>query len=549
MTRVALYARFSDDKQNPRSADDQLEALRIIVRARGLEEVAAFADEAISGASLSNRSGVQQLLALATGGGCDLVLAEALDRLSRDQEGTAHIFKRLSFHGVALETLSEGRISELHVGLSATMNQMFLVELGKKTRRGLVAQVKAGRSGGGHCYGYAIPARGELAIDPDQAAVVRRIFADYDRGLSPRAIAAALNAEGVAGPRGGAWSASTLNGDRRARDGLLHQSLYAGERIFNRRKFRKHPDTGRRSSVLNPEAEWIRMPAPELRLIDEALWARVQARNAALSATPGPYARRPRRLLSGLIRCGACGAAMTLQDRLRYVCSGRRERGTCDNAVYAHARDVEARVLDGLRAQLLSPAAVQAAVRQHHADDMADRQAALGGRARAEAELAEVARRHKRLVMQVEEGMPYASVRERMEELQVRRTACEAALAATQAPPVQVLHPSAASHYAALAGQLADCLDGDDAQEVREILRGLIDRVVLTPLPGHGRGRGAYALAVHGELQRLLAGPQTQNTPRAGARGAIGSHGRVLKVGAGTGFGQQHNRPGWVFAA
>lgn len=68
------------------------------------------------------------------------MLTEALDRISRDQEGTAHVFKRLSFQNVRLETLSEAQISELHVGLSGGTNQLFLIELGKKTRRGLVAR-------------------------------------------------------------------------------------------------------------------------------------------------------------------------------------------------------------------------------------------------------------------------------------------------------------------------------------------------------------------------------------------------------------------------
>ena len=63
----------------------------------------------ISGASLI-RSGIQTLLADAQAGRFDMVLSEALDRLSRDQEDVA---------GVSIFTLSEGEINELHVGLKA----------------------------------------------------------------------------------------------------------------------------------------------------------------------------------------------------------------------------------------------------------------------------------------------------------------------------------------------------------------------------------------------------------------------------------------------
>ena len=188
---------------------------------------------------------------------------EALDRLSRDVEDTAHIFKRLTYAGVELVTQSEGRITELHVGLTATMNQLFLVELGKKTRRGLVARVKAGASGGGRCYGYDLgAATGELLVNDRQAEIVNEIFERYAAGDSPRTIAHDLNSRGQPGPRGGTWSPSSIYGDRRAQDGILSQELYVGTRIYNRRRYRKNPDTGRRSSVLNPQNEWLREPTP-----------------------------------------------------------------------------------------------------------------------------------------------------------------------------------------------------------------------------------------------------------------------------------------------
>ena len=88
---------------------------------------------------------------MAEGQKVDLVFAEGLDRLFRDQEGAAHIYKRLSFYGVELETLSEGRITPLHVRLSSTINQVFLSQLADKAHRGLVGRIHAGFSGGGLC--------------------------------------------------------------------------------------------------------------------------------------------------------------------------------------------------------------------------------------------------------------------------------------------------------------------------------------------------------------------------------------------------------------
>ena len=69
------------------------------------------------------------------------ILAEALDRVSRDQADVATLYKHLQFAGVKLVTLAEGEISELHVGLKGTMNALFLKDLAKKTHRGLRGRV------------------------------------------------------------------------------------------------------------------------------------------------------------------------------------------------------------------------------------------------------------------------------------------------------------------------------------------------------------------------------------------------------------------------
>lgn len=94
------------------------------------------------------RPGLQALMADALAGRFTVLFAEALDRLSRDQADVAAIYKRLSFAGVRILTLSEGWIEELHVGLMCTMNQLFLKDLAAKTRRGLRGRVEAGFSEG-----------------------------------------------------------------------------------------------------------------------------------------------------------------------------------------------------------------------------------------------------------------------------------------------------------------------------------------------------------------------------------------------------------------
>jgi site-specific DNA recombinase len=138
--------------------------------------------------------------------------------LSRDQEDIAHVFKRVSFAGGRIVTLSEGEINELHIGLKGTMGALYLKDLADKTRRGLRGRVEAGKSGGGNSYGYDVvrglgadgqPLTGERRINAREAAIVRRIFEEYAAGVSPRAIAKRFNTEGVPGPSGKAWGPST----------------------------------------------------------------------------------------------------------------------------------------------------------------------------------------------------------------------------------------------------------------------------------------------------------------------------------------------------
>lgn len=157
-------------------------------------------------------------------------------------------------------------VSELHIGLTGTMNALFLKELGRKTHPGLKGRALAGKSAGGLTYAYkavakfasdGAPIRGDRDIDPVQAAVVRRIFADYAKGLSPKKIAEALNLEQIPGPQGGHWGTSTIHGNRERGTGILNNELYIGRQIWSRLGYVKDPGTGKRISRLHPEAEWV----------------------------------------------------------------------------------------------------------------------------------------------------------------------------------------------------------------------------------------------------------------------------------------------------
>lgn len=174
------------------------------------------------------------------------MLAEALDRISRDQADVATLFKRLSFAGVIIVTLAEGEINELYVGLKGTMNALYLKTIARNTHRGLLGRVMKGKSGGGLCYGYraikkvdanCTPVRGDREIITEESEVVCRIFRAFAAGQSPRSIAVELNREQVPGPKGGPWSDTTIRGHVSRGTGILNNELYAGISVWNRQRF------------------------------------------------------------------------------------------------------------------------------------------------------------------------------------------------------------------------------------------------------------------------------------------------------------------------
>ena len=136
--RSAIYARFSSDLQDTRSLADQVSLANSYIAARSLKLVGVYEDAAISGASTLNRPGIQRLLMDAKAARFDLIVTESLDRLSRSQADIAALYEKLSFLGVRIETLADGHVTEIHVGLKGTMAALFLKDLPQKTRRGQI---------------------------------------------------------------------------------------------------------------------------------------------------------------------------------------------------------------------------------------------------------------------------------------------------------------------------------------------------------------------------------------------------------------------------
>ena len=157
------------------------------------------------------------------------------------------------------------------------------------------------------------------------------------------------------------WSPSTIHGNPKRGVGILHNELYVGRMVWNKLRYLKDPDTGKRVSRPNAESEWVVSHVPALRIMDDELWQAVQTRYTGVqrkwkSAERGKRFNqfvRPRYFFSGLTKCGACGAGYVVYSRDHLGCFGTRDRGTCSNKLTISRQDVEERVLRALQEKLL----------------------------------------------------------------------------------------------------------------------------------------------------------------------------------------------------
>ena len=508
MKRVLLYARYSSDQQSATSIADQQRLCREYVEKCGWQIAGEYSDAAISGATLL-RPGFQALMRVALAGSADVVLAESLDRFSRNLEDTAGLFRRLTFAGVSIVTVAQGDIGPLHVGFQGTINEMYLADLAQKTRRGLRGRVEAGLSGGGLCYGYHCGATtGEREIDPVEAAVVRRIFRQYADHVSPKAIAKALNKERVPGPRSRgrecAWSPSTIHGHAGRGTGVLNNELYIGRRVWNRQRYVKDPDTGKRLARVNPTEQWIVKDVPHLRILDDELWQAAKSRQQITRrrAAEAPVKARPKYLFSGLTRCGSCGGGFILSSRGLLRCFNASARGICTNTRAIKREEVEARVLRAMRERFFEPGAFAAFCEGFTAELAAQRREHLASMGDARHELAAIGRRQEDILQAFTAGLRSEGWKDELLALDARKAELMAALAE---PPLLALHPHMAHVFRRKATALAAGLEDETHRDAaREALRGFLDRIVIPP--------GDELLQVVGNVGQMLTAAQGRST-------------------------------------
>lgn len=526
---VAIYARYSTDRQDARSIDDQIRRCRVHAATHGLRVIAEFKDAAISGAHI-DRADMQKLLAEARakgGAAFRAVLVDDLSRLSRDLGNTWQlVFHDLASVDVTVVDVTTGMSSDgagarLTFGAMALVNDQFLQNVRKQTHRGLEGRAIGGFWTGGRCYGYVTVTeenppdrdhpRKRSVIDPVQAALVVRVFRLFADGMSLKKIASMLNEEGLAAPNDGGrgnknghgWGHTTIRA-------MLSNERYLGRFVWNQAKYVRVPGRKNRRRVERPESEWIAREYPELAIVPKDLWDEVQVRfQRVYSKARGRPAGTGNHvhLVSGLMRCGVCGGSMTIVGRkmkngvsyARFGCTAHYSRGAsiCANALSVSEKKASRTLVNALKQKLDGPDLVERFVAKFKQRTTELRSEGSRGKDDSERRVRDCERRIANLTEALAKAgwSDALASKLREEEAQLGKLKAERTAAAKETGARVVPHPTAIAGY---LKNLFTLLETDPVRG-REILSRFVAPIVMTP-ESEGparryRATGAFNLA------------------------------------------------------
>jgi len=357
--KTTIYARVSSERQDVAlSISAQLKALREYASRNGYVVVKEYIDEAESGRSI-DRPGFQNMIAAARQkvSPFEAILVWKLSRFARNREDSIIYKSLLRKHGIQVISINEpvedtpsGKLLE---GIIEVIDEFYSANLSQDVLRGLRENASRGFYNGGRPpYGYVRvkvkdgpTSRTKLEPNPRTSPIAQRIFRECLAGKGLKAIARILNADGISSSTGKKWGATSI-------EKILHNEAYTGTMVWGKRT--KNPSQIINGTVLlRTDNAW---PA----LVDRANFTQAQARLASRA----PKVIHPREvdspyLLSGIVRCGICGAAMVGQGSGHhyhyYMCGNARRKGreVCPSPILPKDK-VEGFIIDRIKSYILT---------------------------------------------------------------------------------------------------------------------------------------------------------------------------------------------------
>ena len=394
---AAIYARKSTEQNGvadeEKSVARQIEHAKLYAVKKGwsVAEEHIYMDDGISGAEFVKRPGFVRLMnALKPKPPFQVLIMSEESRLGREAIETAYATKQIMDAGVRVFFYLEDRertldtaMDKIMLSLSTFAAEMEREKASQRTHDAMTRKARAGFVTGNRVYGYDNVPVGEPSqhvirrVNNQEKEVVLRIFKDFASGTGTKRIAMGLNGEKVTPPRGGrhGWSPASVRE-------MLHRDLYAGIVCWNRTQ--RVQRGGTKKQRKRTQAEWLKLDAPDLRIIPSDLWKQVQSRHAHnrtvwlrdgqghLQSRPSGGDLRSPYLLSGLAQCAICEGSLVGVSRPRgggsrkvYVCVYAHKRGpsVCKNNVRLPQETLDSAILHALN-DVLDERVLEAAVEQ-----------------------------------------------------------------------------------------------------------------------------------------------------------------------------------------
>lgn len=225
--KVAAYCRVSTDSDEQElSFETQCQYYRNYINEHpNYILVDVYADEGISGTSLSRREAFNQMMDDAKDGKIDMIITKSITRFARNTVDSLNSLRTLKEYGVEvyfeMENINSLEGSEMLITILSSLAQESSQEKSDSVKWGYQRQFEKGKVYAANLFGYKSN-RGELVIVEEEAKSVREIFAMYLQGFSINDIKHNLKERGIKTRRGSTeWSISTLRG-------MLSNEKYTG---------------------------------------------------------------------------------------------------------------------------------------------------------------------------------------------------------------------------------------------------------------------------------------------------------------------------------
>lgn len=318
---VAIYAKYSSERQTEQSIEGQLRVCHEFAEAENILIVEEYVDRAISGTT-DHRPQFQRMIKESKRLDIDYIIVYKLDRFARNRYDSAIYKARLKQNGIrllsAMEKITDSPEGIIMEGLLEAMNEYYSAELSQKIKRGMRENVIKGKTTGGNiALGYRIGVDKRLEINPEQAVIVQKIFEMYSQGHTYANIINELNSLGYKTSRGNAFNKNSIS------------RILSNERYIGR-------------YTIDGIDEVSECP----RIISDELFDQVRKRLGE-SQKKRRHRNNHSYLLSGVLHCGECGERMT-------GTSGKSKTGKHYYYYYCHNKHYGRINADSLESTIIS---------------------------------------------------------------------------------------------------------------------------------------------------------------------------------------------------